>query len=105
MKTLRLVLACAVLACAQDVLTNDSIVKMVKSGLGDSLIVNMIQSQPGKYALTADSLVKLKQQGVSDNVLSAMVNKGSAASSDVARFCQPVITEDFSTSANSLGVR
>ncbi len=24
---------------------------------------------------------------------------------DVARFCQPVITEDFSTSANSLGVR
>jgi hypothetical protein len=78
MKLLRLFLALAFLASAQEALTNDSVAKMVKAGLGESLIVSMIQNQPGKYTLTPDSLVKLKQQGVSDNVLAAMVAKGSA---------------------------
>jgi hypothetical protein len=78
MKHLRLFLALAFLASAQETLTNDSVAKMVKAGLGDSLIVSMIQNQPAKYTLTPDALVKLKQQGVSDNVLAAMVAKGSA---------------------------
>jgi hypothetical protein len=79
MKTFCLLFALAVVALAQDVLTNDSIVKMTKSGLGDNLIIGMIQSQPGKYSLTPDDLVKLKQAGVSEPVLTAMVNKGSAS--------------------------
>lgn len=81
MKILRSLLVCAVLASAQDVLTNDSIIKMVKAGLGETVVVNMIQSQPGKYSLTADDLVKLKQQGVSDKILAAIVTKGSGGSS------------------------
>jgi len=63
---------------AQEALTNDSIVKMVKGGLGEDLILTMIQNQPGKYSLIADDLVKLKQQGVSERVLASMVNKGTA---------------------------
>jgi hypothetical protein len=77
MKILRLFFALAFLASAQETLTNDSVAKMVKAGLGESLIVSMIQNQPGKYTLTPDGLVKLKEQGVPDKVLAAMVAKGS----------------------------
>ncbi|HEY1755013.1 MAG TPA: hypothetical protein VGG72_06425 [Bryobacteraceae bacterium] len=65
------------LATAQDSLNNDAVVKMVKAGLGESLVVSMIQNQPGKYSMTADDMVKLKQQGVTDNELGAMMNKGA----------------------------
>ncbi len=79
MKVLRVLIALAALACAQDVLTNDAVLKMVKAGLGDTLIVSMIQNQPGKYSLTPDAIIGLKQQGVSEKVLAAMASKGSAA--------------------------
>jgi hypothetical protein len=83
-KLLRLLIALAFLAAAQEALNNDSVVKMVKAGLGDGLIVSMIQSQPGKYSLTPDDLVNLKQQGVSEKVLTAMVSKGTASAPSTA---------------------
>jgi hypothetical protein len=79
MKILRILLALATLACAQEVLTNDAILKMVKAGLGEQLIVSMIQKQPGKYSLTPEDLISLKKEGVPEKVLEAMANKGSAA--------------------------
>ena len=54
MRIARLLFALAFLAGAQDVLTNDSIVKMVKSGLGENLIVGMVQGQPGNHSLNPD---------------------------------------------------
>src|SRR5262245_6868771 len=48
MKVLSLLFAFALLAGAQETLTNDSIVKMVKGGLSDDVIVTVIQKQPGK---------------------------------------------------------
>lgn len=78
MKVLCLVIAFSLLALGQDVLNDESIVKMVKAGLGEGLIVSMVQNQPGKYSLTPDNLVKLKQQGVSEKILAAMIAKGSA---------------------------
>lgn len=86
MRALRLILAlfvCTLFAAAQETLNNDSIVKMVKAGLGEGLIVSMVQNQPGKYSVTPDDMVKLKQQGVSDKILGAMVAKGSAAAPPV----------------------
>jgi hypothetical protein len=80
MKTLLwvLLLAIAITASAQSVLTNESILKLVKSGIGDDLIVNMIQSQQGNYTLTPDEVVKLKHEGVSERVMTAMAKKTSA---------------------------
>jgi hypothetical protein len=95
MKLLRLFLAFAFLAGAQETLTNDSVAKMVKAGLGESLIVSMIQNQPGKYTLTPDSLVKLKQQGVPDKVLGAMVAKGGSSSPSIS---EPAPSADSSGS-------
>jgi hypothetical protein len=57
-------------------MTNDSVIRMAKAGLGDDLIVQTIGAQPGQFATDADSLVALKQAGVSDRVIQAMVNKG-----------------------------
>jgi len=70
-ETLRAVLVFALLASAQEVLTNEAIVKMVKSGLGEELVVSMVQSQPGKYSIEPDDLLKLKREGVLETVLSA----------------------------------
>jgi hypothetical protein len=53
---------------------------MVKGGLGDAVIVQMIQGQPGNYIVTPDSMMSLKKAGVSDQVLAAMVAKGKGAS-------------------------
>jgi hypothetical protein len=57
-------------------MTNDSVVRMVKAGLSDDLILQTIEAQPGQYITDADSLVDLKQAGVSDRIISGMVNKG-----------------------------
>ena len=84
MKILWLFVALSLGASAQDILTNDSVLKMIKAGLSDGIVIGTIQSQAGKYSLTPDDLIKLKGQGVSDNVIAAMVAKGSGGSSGAA---------------------
>lgn len=83
-KVLGFLLVTASLLLAQDTLTNDSIVKMTKAGLSESIIVTTIQSGAGKYSTTADDLVKLKEAGVSDKVLAAMLAKASGATATPA---------------------
>jgi hypothetical protein len=56
-------------------MNNDSVIRMAKAGLGDDLILQTINTQPGKYQTDSDSLVALKQAGVSDRVIAAMMNK------------------------------
>ncbi len=77
-----LLLALAIIASAQESLTNDSVLKMVKSGLGEDLIVSMVQNHPGSYSLTTDNVLKLKQAGVSEKILTAMANKGTGGTTN-----------------------
>ncbi len=65
---------------------------MVKAGLGEGLIVGMVQNQPGKYSLTADDLVKLKTAGVSDKIMGAIVAKGSGGGPSAAPGAPPAAT-------------
>ena len=58
---------------AQEVLTNESIIKMVESGLPEAVIAAKIRSSETKFDVTADSLVALKKAGVPDGVLAAML--------------------------------
>src|SRR5688572_20743296 len=62
---------------AQEVLTNDSVVQMVKAGLPEAIVIAKIKGTPSKFDLKTDSLVNLKKAGVSDKVLEAMVSAGS----------------------------
>jgi hypothetical protein len=68
---------CFEVASAQEPLTNDSVVKMVKAGLSADVIVSMVKTQPAKYDLTPDQLIGLKSAAVPDRVVAAMVEKGS----------------------------
>jgi hypothetical protein len=64
-------------AIAQEVLTNDSIVKMAHARLSDDVIVSLIQNQAGNYELSSDTLIDLKRKGITNRVLAAMAGKGS----------------------------
>ena len=64
---LGLALAIVWVAVGQQPLTNDAVIKMVKGGLGEDLIVTVIERQPGTFSTTPDDLVRLKQKGVTDN--------------------------------------
>jgi hypothetical protein len=63
----------------QKPLTNDDVVKMAKGGLGDDLIVQSINAQPGAYQTSGTDLVALKTAGLSDRVIGAMIGKGIPA--------------------------
>lgn len=81
-------------ASAQEVLTNASVVKMVKAGLGEGLIVDMIRTKPGKYSTTTDDVLKLKQEGVSESEIAAMIAEGAAASPDGLSGEQPAAGQE-----------
>jgi hypothetical protein len=66
-------------ALAQEVLTNDSVVQMIKAGLPESVVIAKIRSTATKFDLRTESLVSLKKSGVSDKVLEAMMTPGPAA--------------------------
>lgn len=64
---------------AQEALTNDSVIKLVKAGLSEEIIVSMVKSQPAKYTLGTEQVLALKKEGIPDKVLSAMIEKASGA--------------------------
>lgn len=66
------------LLVAQQPLNNDSVVKLVKAGLSDDLVISTVNASPGTYDTTTDGLIALKAAGVSDKVVSAIVLKASA---------------------------
>jgi hypothetical protein len=82
------------------VMNNDSVVKMVKAGLGDDLIIQTINTQPGKYNTDADALVALKTAGLSDRVIAAMMNKSRRQITNVPETEKPVVLSDV----NEIGV-
>jgi hypothetical protein len=72
------IVACCHLLVAQQALSNDAIIKLVKAGLSDDLIVSTINASAGTYDTSAEGLIALKSAGASDKVVSAIVIKASA---------------------------
>lgn len=62
---------------AQQSLDNSSVLKLIKAGLSDDLIVTTINASPGKYDTSANGLVALKKGGASDKVITAIVTKAN----------------------------
>lgn len=81
MKTLSLfvilALCLGVASAQQFTTTNDSVIKMVKAGMSDSIVISTIDSQPARFSLSANDLIALKQAGVSDAVMAAMIAKNA----------------------------
>ena len=72
-------LAISPMLFAQLSLNNEAVIKMVKAGLSDDLIITTINVMPGSYDTTPDGLIALKSAGASDKVVGAIVSKAAAA--------------------------
>jgi len=66
------------LLLAQTAFNNDSVIKLIKAGLSDDLIVSTVNAAPGSYDASADGLIALKAAGASDKVVSAIVLRASS---------------------------
>lgn len=56
-------------------LSNNTILRLVKAGLGEARIVSIIQHEPGNYSLGVDDVIALKKAGVPEEVIAAMSSK------------------------------
>ena len=63
-----------------EVLTNDSIVLLVKAGISEETIVSMIQTQPTRFDVGPGGVLALHTNGVSDKIIHEMVLRGQGAS-------------------------
>lgn len=72
---LGLLVGIAIICLAQTALDNSAVIKVVKAGLGEDVVISMIQTQPGLYAKASDDLIALKAAGVSDKIIAAMIAK------------------------------
>jgi hypothetical protein len=63
-------------AFGQEMLDNEGVVKLVKAGMSEELIANIIRQQAGSYSMGAEQLVALKEAGVSERLIQAMLEKG-----------------------------
>jgi hypothetical protein len=60
---------------AKEMLTNDTIIEMVKSGFSADLLIRAIATQPTKFSVTPGDMMALKKAGVPDAVIAAMLDK------------------------------
>jgi hypothetical protein len=58
---------------AQQKLTNQDVIKMVKAGLSPEIIEQTINSSDQAFDVSTDALIKLKQEGVADAIVQAMI--------------------------------
>jgi hypothetical protein len=71
-------LAFCSLLTAQQAMNNDSVIKMIKAGLSEDLIITTINASPATFDTSTDGLIALKSAGVSDKVVAAMVARAAA---------------------------
>ena len=65
-------------------MTNADVIKLVKAGMPESLIVAKIKSSACDFDTSTDALIKLKGAGVGDKVMEAMVAAPSASAAAAA---------------------
>ncbi len=61
----------------REVLTNDSIISLVKAGFKEKTIVALMRTSPVTFDLTAPKLIQLKKNGVNEAVIQAMIQRQS----------------------------
>jgi hypothetical protein len=66
------------LAQSQKPMTNADVIQMVKSKLPESVVVQAIQSHPGKFDTSTQALIALHKAGVTEMEMNAMMGKSGA---------------------------
>ena len=67
-----LLMSSAVLA---EDMNNQTVLTLSKAGLGDSLVIDKINSSPCGYDVSSTTLITLKNSGLSESIISAMVRR------------------------------
>jgi hypothetical protein len=98
-----LLLAICPLLVAQQQINNEIVVKMVKAGLGDDVIIATISTSQGTYDTSANGLIALKQAGVSDKVISALVLKVSGSTQPSAPVQGPTVPKNEEMPSSAAG--
>lgn len=78
-------------AQAQQALTNYDLIRLTQSGVGDDVIINMVNTRGGRFDLSPDAVIALKASGVSDRVVLAIqtASKGTPGTVAVAPVAAP----------------
>jgi hypothetical protein len=76
---------------AQQTLNNDNIIKLVKAGLSDDLIVSSITTEAGNYNTTTDGIIALKHAGVSDRIVATLLAKNAPTPAPTIPIPAPVM--------------
>ena len=66
---------------AQQTLNNDSVVKLMKAGFSEDLIITTINRSQGSYDTSVDGLIALKNAGMTNKEIAAIVAKASPQTS------------------------
>lgn len=79
-------------------MTNDDVIKLVRAGLSEAVILQTIDAaSPGSFDTTANGLITLKQAGTTDAVVGRMVSKktgGSATTTTAGGACKLASGDD-----------
>lgn len=86
---------------AQSTLTNDEVIKLVKSDFSEQFITSLIDQQGSRLSSDVSSLIALKEGGVNERIINAVIKKSSnsgaeALNSDsVLRLVKADFTDGF----------
>jgi hypothetical protein len=89
---------------AQQPLTNQDVVNLMKSGLGDAVIIAKIKSTGGNFDTSPASLQELKSLQISESIILAMIESIPSSLSNALNLDSPKSYED-SSSYNELLLR
>jgi hypothetical protein len=92
------------LLTAQQALNNDSVIKLVKAGLSDDLIVTTINASPGAYDTSADGLIALKAAGSSNKVIAAVIARSTGAATPSSAASNDLGTPSLPPGVDSVGI-
>lgn len=67
-----------------EVLTNESVVTMLKAGLSPNIVSMKIKASKTKFDVTTNELIRLKREQVPDEIINAMVEASSTQSAKIA---------------------
>src|SRR5215471_6546743 len=84
-----LIMTVLAIASGQTLLNNEAVIKMVKAGLSEDIVVSTIKSQPGAFTTTPDDLIALKTAGATDKIIAAMIEKNSVGGAATAASTTP----------------
>ncbi|UJS17630.1 MAG: hypothetical protein L3J17_00865 [Candidatus Jettenia sp.] len=77
-------LALTLTLIADEIITNDTILTMVKAGLGEELVITKINTTQNQFDVSTENIVKLKKEGVGENIIKAMI-EASATKTNTAK--------------------